>query len=59
MRKKPHTTRLICLLVGILFLPLAIYLIFSKQYIQFIIVLVAAALACDMLNRLFKDKKAD
>ncbi|MGV8168999.1 MAG: hypothetical protein ACP5N3_02990 [Candidatus Nanoarchaeia archaeon] len=54
MRKKPHTTWLIYLLVGILFLPLAIYLLVSKQYINFLAVLIAGVVACDMLNRMFK-----
>jgi len=59
MTEKTHTRKIVFFLIVILFLPLAIYLLVSKQYVQFGAVIVTAIITENMLNRAFKDKKEE
>ncbi|MFA6073215.1 MAG: hypothetical protein WC758_03815 [Candidatus Woesearchaeota archaeon] len=54
-----HTKKLIVLLVMILFLPLAMFLLISKKYIELFSVIIAGLVAIDMLSRLFKNKEEE
>jgi hypothetical protein len=43
----------------ILFLPLAMFLLISKKYIELFSVIIAGLVAIDMLSRLFKNKEEE